>query len=425
MKIEQQSIINVVDAIMGAGKTSWACQMMNDHRNAGKRFLYITPFLSEVHRIIANCPDREFIEPKDGGNGKNKSDDLKLLLADGRNIASTHELFKRLDETTLDLIRIRGYILIMDEVMNVVEPLKLMPEKVKAMFRREVLRLQTVKDYDGSFVRVRAGLEEAFDEFAEYQRMAEMNRLVLVNGTLLMWLFPSSIFSAFKEIYNLTYLFDGQIQKAYYDRFNLNYEYFTVKGSRGSGYKLVPHERGMKAESDHIAEFKELVTIHDSEKLNGTGKAESALSANWFKKASRTDKQKLKNSVYTFFRRHAKGKSKENMWTTFKSHRQALSGNGYARGFVSCTTRATNDYRDKSNLAYCCNRYVNPFVKGFLNHEGTAIDEELFALSEMIQWIWRSQIRDGKPINVFVPSGRMRGLLEAWLNGEFSECPPV
>ncbi|WP_319405803.1 hypothetical protein [uncultured Desulfosarcina sp.] len=409
---------------MGAGKTSWAVQMMNDQKNSGKRYLYITPFLSEVQRIIDDCPGREFVEPKDGAGSKNKSDALKLLLADGRNIASTHELFKRLDDTTLDLIRIRGYTLVMDEVMDVVEPLKLKPEKVAAMFNREVLRLQTVKDYDGSFFRVRAGQEEAFDEFAEYQRMAEMGRLVLVNGTLLMWLFPSPIFSAFREIYNLTYLFDGQIQKAYFDRFNLNYEYFTVAGSRDAGYRLIPHERGRTAEADRIAEFRKLVTIHDSDKLNGTGKADSSLSATWFTmRACKADKQKLKKSVYTFFRWHAKGKSGENMWTTFKNQKQSLSGNGYARGFVPCTARATNMYRDRSNLAYCCNRYVHPFVKDFLNGDGFSIDEDLFALSEMIQWIWRSRVRDGKPINVFIPSARMRGLLISWLEGHWNGKP--
>ena len=92
MKIKQQSTIKVVDAVIGAGKTSWACQMMNDPRNADKRFLYVTPFLSEVQRIIDECPDRQFVEPKDN-SGKNKSDDLKLLLADGRPVTPT-ELVK-------------------------------------------------------------------------------------------------------------------------------------------------------------------------------------------------------------------------------------------------------------------------------------------------------------------------------------------
>jgi phosphoribosyl-AMP cyclohydrolase len=47
---------------------------------------------------------------------------------------------------------------------------------------------------------------------------------------------------------------------------------------------------------------------------------------------------------------------------------------------------------------------------------GVNLDEDLFALSEMIQFIWRSRIREGKPIDLFVPSGRMRTILKAWLD---------
>ena len=46
---------------------------------------------------------------------------------------------------------------------------------------------------------------------------------------------------------------------------------------------------------------------------------------------------------------------------------------------------------------------------------GVSVDEDGFALSEMIQFIWRSAIRDGKEITLYVPSSRMRNLLLDWL----------
>jgi hypothetical protein len=42
----------------------------------------------------------------------------------------------------------------------------------------------------------------------------------------------------------------------------------------------------------------------------------------------------------------------------------------------------------------------------------------MHALCEMIQWIWRSGIRRGDPIHVFVPSKRMRNLLKIWLESD-------
>ena len=53
---------------------------------------------------------------------------------------------------------------------------------------------------------------------------------------------------------------------------------------------------------------------------------------------------------------------------------------------------------------------------GFLKARGVIVNQEGYALSEMIQWIWRSAIRnETDEIIVYVPSARMRTLLQAWL----------
>ena len=47
------------------------------------------------------------------------------------------------------------------------------------------------------------------------------------------------------------------------------------------------------------------------------------------------------------------------------------------------------------------------------------VDDDMYSLSTMIQWIWRSRIRDGGEINVYVPSLRMRTLFENWLDNKY------
>ena len=61
---------------------------------------------------------------------------------------------------------------------------------------------------------------------------------------------------------------------------------------------------------------------------------------------------------------------------------------------------------------------MNPYVKEFFVDNGIAVDEDVYSLSVMLQWIWRSAIRDGNHINIYLPSSRMRGLLLKWLNNE-------
>ena len=58
---------------------------------------------------------------------------------------------------------------------------------------------------------------------------------------------------------------------------------------------------------------------------------------------------------------------------------------------------------------------MNTSIYNFLKANEIEIDQNMFALSEMLQWIWRSAIRDGKEIWIYIPSKRMRTLLENWI----------
>ena len=69
--------------------------------------------------------------------------------------------------------------------------------------------------------------------------------------------------------------------------------------------------------------------------------------------------------------------------------------------------RTECDTEEKFDRVYLFDEHVNSSTVEF--------DEELFSLSTLLQWIWRSQIRDGKPIEIYIPSERMRSLLKIWI----------
>jgi hypothetical protein len=125
---------------------------------------------------------------------------------------------------------------------------------------------------------------------------------------------------------------------------------------------------------------------------------------------------KLKNSTSNFFKNYTKTKSNENLWTTFKNYQNLLCGKGYAKGFLSSNTRATNEYRNRIAVAYLVNKFFNPYIKNFFVQQGVKVDEDAFAISEMLQFIWRSAIREENEIWVYIPSRRMRNLLEKWID---------
>ena len=82
--------------------------------------------------------------------------------------------------------------------------------------------------------------------------------------------------------------------------------------------------------------------------------------------------------------------------------------------WISNTTRGTNDYIHCSHLVYLYDQNINPVVARWLGDSSRAFNDA-YALTELIQWVWRSRVRKGEPITLYLPSPRMRRLFEEWL----------
>ena len=48
--MNNQCKVTVIDCIPGSGKTSWGIDYMNTNTN--KKFIYITPYLDEIQRVL-------------------------------------------------------------------------------------------------------------------------------------------------------------------------------------------------------------------------------------------------------------------------------------------------------------------------------------------------------------------------------------
>ena len=87
--------VNIVDAIMGAGKTQSIMNYINQS-DEDEKFLVITPFLDEIERYKKYCKNKNFISPtflKNDNDAKaSKLNDIKRLIGKGDNIVSTHAL---------------------------------------------------------------------------------------------------------------------------------------------------------------------------------------------------------------------------------------------------------------------------------------------------------------------------------------------
>jgi anti-sigma28 factor (negative regulator of flagellin synthesis) len=234
LKIPTQKNINIVDSIMGSGKTSWAIQYMNEAPTYQK-FIYITPFKTEVERVLS-AVNRAFKQPEGDSAGETKLEDIKRLIADGENIVSTHSLFKRVDSEVIDLLEMENYILILDEVMDVIEQVKISKDDLKMLIKNKVIEV----DKKGIVSWEQVDYQQGY--FEKIRNLANSGNLMMYEDDAsepiaIYWTFPVETFKCFVEVFILTYMFNGQIQRAYFDLFGLNYNYKSVI-STNEEYKL-------------------------------------------------------------------------------------------------------------------------------------------------------------------------------------------
>lgn len=398
--------VRVIDQMMGEGKTSAAINHINNSTD-NERFIVITPYLSEVEKYKSCCKDKNFQQPawKRGA----KMNGLKDLVRQNANIVSTHALFSKFDADIIEMCKTNNYTLIMDEVANVIEEYQWqLTTSDYEILAKDFLYI----DEDTHQLRWRKDKQDYCGEFSDIKRLCNLGSLANYSGTIMMWLFPIDVFNSFRNVYIMTYMFEAQMQKYYYDYYKVPYTYMHIEGNSAETYHFCD---GIITDTRTI-DYANLIHILENEKMNSIGKKETDLSKAWFNRNKKSDDmEQLKNNIHNFFHNICKAKSKDTIWTTFKTYRYLLQGKGYTKGFLALNIRATNEYKARTAIAYIANRYMNPILRNFFTMHGITIDEDAYALSEMLQFIWRSAIRDGKEIWIYIPSIRMRNLLKKWI----------
>jgi len=395
--------VRVIDAVMGAGKTT---KMIDEINNAdrSRKFIYITPFLDEIERIQKAVTSRKFEAPTNNVEGGRKLTSLKRLIEDGKDIAATHSLFEMADGELIEILEASDYTLILDEVMDVIDKAAVSPSDMRLLLDRDIIKIEgnQVKWDDPEMIY-------EWGQFDNIRLLAEAGNLYYHRSRFLIWAFPPRVFAAFNKVIVLTYLFDAQVQRYYFDMYDIPYQKYSLIDN-----EIVPYNR----KADNRAQLFDLIDLYDGEHNKHGESSEFAFSRGWMNRRDEDELKAIQRSMYSYVRRIAKAKSSDVLWTTLKDFEHELKGRGYSKGFIPVNTRATNDYADRYALMYVFSRFMNPYEKSFFQDNGVRVNEDLLALSDMLQWIWRSRIRNGEPIQLYLPSARMRRLLKQWANYE-------
>lgn len=423
--------VKVVDAVMGAGKTTAAIQYI-DSLNSKVNVMFVTPLLSECTRVIDGSRTRRFVQPDDTQFGT-KGRHLSYLINKGYDIVCTHALFLNIGDDVIELLRENNYILILDEVMNVITQYNVdhsatdngahAPEGGISMRDFKILDQTGMVKVDENYKVVQAASDDLWmDRYADVKALVDKGMLYCADDTALYRTLPPCLFDeeVFSDIIILTYMFDSQAQSYYCQLNDIPFDYYHVEHI-GKSYLF---KRGLDKtfELEWKNEVRSLIRVCDKPTFNHIGDPhlassgatiDTALSYNWYR--TNTDKhEEISNLLFRFMRNKP---ASQRMYTTFKACNKAIRPKRISgASFVPLNAKATNDYSDRTACAYLVNRYMNPLLMRLFNKKGIQVNQDGYALSEMIQWIWRSAIRVDKPIDLYIPSHRMRTLFLRWLN---------
>lgn len=439
---DSKNPVKVYDAICGQGKTQ---RLIKELASVDNPVLYITPLLSETERVSGMILDEDGFPVYDdeGGTiydlnhplahkqfllpvGGSKLEHIKALFRDNRSICATHKLFSMLDQEALNLLKTKNYVLVIDEVLEVWKKFSLFesveydPRSSKGVDESEKGGSRISKDdkeilnlIDNGFIEVdplgmlhwqddKFQLNEDNLLYSKVKKACDLHQLFLSNGRVIYWELNKSLIGAFSQVYVATYMFNKSFMAKYLDIHNIQYE-IEKFGNKPQDYK-------------------DLFNIAEG-KINDVGDKFHFLS--YTSQVSGKDKElivnTLRKNLENYFRHVVEAPKENRLWTSFKPVKSKISNRRYSDSWLAYNTKATNDYINVTNVAYLCNNFPDSSLLTMVKvrQEGIEYESNMWALSEMLQFLFRTAVRRGQKINVYIPSSRMRGLLKDWLEGKF------
>jgi hypothetical protein len=408
------TIYRVIDSIMGSGKTTKIIEELR-HADTAQSYIVVAPYLTEVDRITEAVPELDFVTPSAADAKTTKLKSFHRLIEAGRNIVSTHALFQRWDTVTLEKLREQGYQLIIDETVDCTRGYgsadgELKPDDIMHLIDTE----QVIITEDRKLVWSAKRTPKAGSVFAQLKRDCDAGRIYYMaeddKDGLMFWEFPIELLNAFESVTILTYLFSGSLMSAYLEGHEVTPDRMTIDVN----HNLVPWSEELQAEA--VRPIASLINLLDDEKLNAVGDKSTALANGWLSRQSPKQLKAIATTTRNVLSNRFGARWATAMWSCVKTYEDALCPTDFKKGHVPCNARATNEYRDRSHLAYLRNIYMFPTIWQFYKvMRGVEPSHDEYALAELLQWVFRSAIRDGKPIDLYLPSSRMRDLLNEWM----------
>lgn len=424
--------VEILDSIMGSRKSTNMFKWMDENCHK-ERYIYVSPLKSEVDtdgRIHKDCKVAKFHSPVVDEHDT-KSEHLLELLSNGYNIACTHSLYLLMNTQHFNEIKKQQYIVIIDEELGVIRDYDIYSESdLDSLIH---LGCVSKQEDDGMLIweREDSNFDNKSHAYYTFKRHVENGIIYCAKrkNSMMVVQLPVKLFTVAKRTIILTYMFEGNILSSFLKLKKIDYIPFTdfvVDKIDKKDIKDLITFHPIKGKWCAIKNFKLSTTWYTVNGKGNANKEDIYLLQKYIETFSRQTQCSYKDLMYTFpkYRKWDDSVKFTTKKTVIKPRglidREVVLDNN--KGFeiekcwIAVQTRATNIYSHKTHLLHLYNRYPNQSVKAYLQDYGVDIDDNVFALSELVQWVWRSAIRNKQQIVLCIASPRMEKLFINWLN---------
>jgi len=403
--------ITILEGICGVGKSTRMIKQIKE--NPDERYLVILPLLDEIDRYQEELPGVNFKEPSDG-NGT-KTEHFKNLLRDKSNILCTHVLFRLWDHEIENLIMDAGYHIIIDEETSVIEPVGINAQVIKNLKKLKYIIINP----DTGLVtwnHEKSGYDyKGEKEHQTVIKKAKSGSLYCFDDKFFVYELPHRLFQIGKKYTIMTYLFKGNFMEAYFNSHEIKYRIEQIDPERSKIIKdrakglieFVPMTAKMKGICDKYKRSKPFSKKFITDRM--------------IPKERKSLRDGMRNIVY---RRENHNPNKV-MITCFKEFMVTdnqkrpkidMMPRSMDKCFVSMNARGSNQWADRNFVIHMVDHYPEPGLNKYLDKRSEgSFKPDIYALSMLIQYVYRSAIRNSKPIKLMICSERMETLFRDWL----------
>ena len=467
--------IKIIDVPCGYGKST---RIINSF-DKRKKYIAVVPYLSEAKRFAEDARKKSgFLLTEPASSKQSKSDHCEKLIRDGKSIVCTHALFYRLGTMSTfqtDQIHsvefqnggnpklefkslLHDYNVIIDEVIT---PFEIDQTVRKVDFDADYLGLGLATELDDGRIVPTPLWDEKYTQGSKtfsrdlYEK-AKSGGLYRVGENLFVLTVPTELLLKPKTVSIYTYLSKGSVLLQFLyklrasnpNAFTLSVErlpeaeeaawredvanaltVLSIPGLEKQPWNHSAQIKGIKKHSDCASIGHELRKFKNRN-LHGVDLSTVMLtSAREIWHGAVSGKKPIAGRLSKHSRMFGHPVKQEYYDEISGTYLKRWSTTGVT--FVPNTTRGTNDHVKCTTAIYLYDQNPNPQMLTFLGFDRNSLHARCFsdayALTEVVQWLFRSAIRvggqnnSGQPrmprhkVTVYMPSERMRNLLLNWL----------